>query len=166
MSLDGQDWKTVRNVTAGNGGRDSHLLPESEARWIRLTMPDEGHDVGIAEIHVRDLDFGASPNAFVRALAKQARRGCYPRAYLDEQSYWTLLGVDGDSEESLLSEDGAIEARKAGYSIEPFVRSGNALVTWADVSISHSLADRYLPIPSVEWRHKDFELRVTAVARF
>lgn len=164
LSLNGQDWKTVRNVTAGNGGRDSHLLPESEARWIRLTIPDEGHDLGIAELQVRDLEFGASPNAFVQSLAKQARRGCYPRAYLDQQSYWTLLGVDGDSQESLLSEDGAIEARKAGYSIEPFVRSGNALVTWADVSISHSLADRYLPIPSVEWRHKDFELRVTAVA--
>lgn len=164
LSLNGRDWKTVRNVTAGNGGRDSHLLPESEARWIRLTMPDEGHDVGITEIHVRDLAFGASTNAFVQALAKQTRRGCYPRAYLDEQSYWTVLGVDGDSEESLLSEDGAIEARKAGYSVEPFVKTGGALVTWADVSISHSLADHYLPIPSVEWRHKDFELKTTAVA--
>lgn len=163
LSLDGRDWKTVRNVTAGNGGRDSHLLPESEARWIRLTLPDEGHDVGIAEIHVRDLEFGASPNAFVHALAKQSRRGCYPRAYLDEQSYWTILGVAGDTEESLLSEDGAIEARKAGYSVEPFVKSGDSVLTWADVSIRHSLADDYLPIPSVEWRHKDFTLSVTAV---
>lgn len=163
LSVDGRKWTTARKVTAGNGGRDSHLLPESEARWIRLTLPDEGHDVGIAEIHVRDLEFGASPNAFVRSLAGQARRGCYPRAYLGEQSYWTLAGVDGDSEESLFSEDGAIEARKAGYSIEPFVKSGNRLLTWADVSIRHSLAERYLPMPTVEWRHKDVVLTVTAV---
>ncbi|HKE95890.1 MAG TPA: discoidin domain-containing protein, partial [Povalibacter sp.] len=164
VSSDQRRWVTVRNVTAGNGGRDSHLLPDSEARWIRLTIPDPGHEVGIAEIHVRDLEFGASPNAFVRALAKDSRRGCYPRAFYDEQSYWTIVGVDGDSEEALLSEDGAIEARKAGFSVEPFIRSGSTLLNWADVSIDHSLAEGYLPIPTVRWRHADVGLDITAVA--
>ena len=51
-------------------------MPESEARYIRITMPDPGRDVGIAELSVRDLEFGASPNAFISSLAKQARRGC------------------------------------------------------------------------------------------
>ncbi len=71
-SLDGSRWKKVRSVDASNGGRDSHLMPESEARYIRLTMPDPGRDVGIAELYVRDLEFGASPNAFISSLAKQA----------------------------------------------------------------------------------------------
>lgn len=164
LSLDGSNWETVRNVTAGNGGRDSHMLPDSEARWIRLTMPDEGRDVGIREIHIRDLEFGASTNAFVQTLAQRARQGCYPRAFLGQQSYWTIVGVDGDSEESLLSEDGAIEARKAGYSVEPFLELGNELITWADVAIQQSLADNYLPLPTVRWQHKDIELQVTAVA--
>lgn len=163
LSLDGQQWQTVRTITAGNGGRDSHLLPESEARWIRLRIPDQGHDVSISEVHVRDLEFGASPNAFMRALAKESRRGCYPRAYYDEQSYWTIVGVDGDSEEGLFSEDGAVEARKAGFSVEPFIRSGNSLLTWADVSIEHSLRDNYLPVPRVQWRHDDIALAITSL---
>ncbi|HEY6641237.1 discoidin domain-containing protein [Povalibacter sp.] len=164
LSLDGKDWTTVREVSAGNGGRDSHRLPESEARWIRITFPDPGRDVAIAEVHVRDLEFGASANAFLQELAKRTRRGCYPRAYYDEQSYWTIVGVDGDSEEGLFSEDGAIEARKAGFSVEPFIRSGNRLLTWADVSLAQSLADGYLPIPSVRWTHDDVVLNVTALA--
>ncbi|HEY7639058.1 MAG TPA: discoidin domain-containing protein [Steroidobacteraceae bacterium] len=163
-SLDGSKWQKVRSIDASNGGRDSHLMPESEARYIRLTMPDAGRDVGISELHVRDLEFGASRNAFVRSLAKQARRGCYPRPYLDEQVYWTLVGVDGDTEEGMLSEDGALEVRKASYSVEPFVKTRSGWLTWADVTIEHSLADRYLPIPSVGWKHRSIELTTTAYA--
>ena len=163
-SLDGDRWQKVRSIEASNGRRDSHLMPESEARYIRMTMPDPGRDVGIAELYVRDLEFGASPNAFIRSLAKQSRRGCYPRPYLDEQIYWTIVGVDGDTEEGMLSEDGALEVRKGSFSIEPFVRTRGGWLTWADVTIGHSLADGYLPIPSVEWKHRSVELTTTAYA--
>lgn len=163
LSLDGKQWTTVREVTRGNGQRDSHRLPESEARWIRLSIPDPGRDVSIAAIHVRDLEFGASANTFIQELAKRGRRGCYPRAYYNEQPYWTIVGVDGDSEEALFSEDGAIESRKGGFSVEPFIRLGDRLLTWADVKASQSLADGYLPIPSVHWTHSDVKLDVTAM---
>jgi hypothetical protein len=162
LSLDGKSWNKVRTIEASNGGRDSHLLPESEARYIRLSMPRSGHAVGISELHVRDLQFGASPNAFIESLAKHARRGCYPRAYSNEQTYWTIIGVDGDSEESMLSEDGALEVRKGSFSVEPFIRVGDKWLTWADVTIRHSLADNYLPIPSVEWQHSEVMLTTTA----
>src|SRR5690606_11806230 len=45
-SLDGRTWQTLRRVEASNGGRDSHRLPESEARYIRVKIPDGGKDVG------------------------------------------------------------------------------------------------------------------------
>ncbi|HKU17636.1 MAG TPA: discoidin domain-containing protein [Steroidobacteraceae bacterium] len=163
-SLDGNRWQKVRSIDASNGGRDSHLMPESEARYIRVTMPDPGRDVGIAELYVRDLEFGASRNAFVSSLAKQARRGCYPRPYRDEQIYWTIVGVDGDQEEGMLSEDGALEVRKGSFSVEPFVRTRSGWLTWADVDIGHALLDGYLPIPSVEWKHRSIELTTTAYA--
>lgn len=162
LSSDGKTWHKVRTIETGNGGRDSHLLPESEARFIRLTMPKPGRAVGISELHIRDLQFGASPNAFIESLAKDARRGCYPRAYSNEQTYWTIIGVDGDTEESMLSEDGALEVRKGSFSIEPFVRVRDKWLTWADMSIRHSLADNYLPIPSVEWKHSDVMVTTTA----
>jgi hypothetical protein len=160
-SLDGRRW-TSRKEDAGNGGRDSYMLPESEARYIRLRIADPGRDVGITEVHIRDLEFGASPNAFISALARDARRGCYPRGFVAEQSYWTILGADADTEESMLSEDGALELRKGSFSIEPFVRVHNTTLTWADVTLHQSLEDGYLPIPSVEWKHRDVELTTTA----
>jgi hypothetical protein len=163
-SVDGKQWQTVRTVTAGNGKRDSHMLPESEARFVRVSLPDGARQYGIAELHVRDLEFGASPNAFVQALAKHARRGCYPRGYSGEQTYWTIVGVDADEEESLVSEDGAVEPRRASFSIEPFIKTQTDLVTWADVRTQHSLLDDYLPIPSVQWRHRDVDLRTTVQA--
>jgi F5/8 type C domain len=162
ISLDGTKWQTVRTVETSNGGRDSHLLPESEARFIAVVIPDAGAGVGITELHVRSLEFGASPNAFIQNLAQRAPRGCYPRAYQNEQTYWTIIGADGGDEESLLSEDGALESRKSGFSIEPFIRTRKGVLTWADVSIEHSLADGYLPIPTVQWRHDDIELSTTA----
>ena len=72
------------------------------------------------------------------------------------------MGVDGDSDESLLSEDGAIEARRGSFSVEPFVLARNNVLTWADVGISQSLEEGYLPLPAVGWRHSDVELSVDA----
>jgi hypothetical protein len=161
-SLDARTWTIVRTVTAGNGGRDSHWLPESEARYLRFTIPETRRPIGISEVYVRDLEFGASANAFITELAKRSRRGCYPRPYYGEQLYWTIVGVDGDDEESLISEDGAVEVRREGFSIEPFVRVDEKLLTWADVTLEQSLASRYLPVPSVTWKSSAIELTTTA----
>ena len=105
-----------------------------------------------------------SPNAFFEALAKSAPRGHYPRGFSGEQSYWTVLGVDGGAVQGLLSEDGALEIGPRSGSIEPFLLTDGRLITWADVTMEHSLAEGYLPIPTVVWRHDDLVLRVTAYA--
>jgi hypothetical protein len=113
---------------------------------------------------VRDLAFGASPNAFFEAVAREFPRGYFPRSFSGQQSYWTIVGVDGGSDSGLLSEDGALEVARSGFSIEPFVRDGSRVVTWADVAPAQSLRDGYLPIPSVTWRDPRWGLTVTAFA--
>jgi hypothetical protein len=165
LSEDGTAWRRVRQVTEGNGGRDALLLPESEARFVRLSLhtgPAAGY--ALSEIEIQDLAFGATPNAFIQALAQKSPRGHHPRGFSGEQVYWTLVGIDGGSQSGLLSEDGALEVAKGGFSIEPFVVSGSQVTTWADVPISQSLSERYLPIPSVTWRHPQWEMQVTAFA--
>ena len=67
--------------------------------------------------------------------------------------------------QGLIGEDGAIEVAAGGFSIEPFVRVGDTLVTWADAQIAQTLQDDYLPIPSVDWTHDALQLRVTGFAR-
>jgi hypothetical protein len=162
-SDDGAHWRTMRHVVAGNGGDDPHLLPESETRYLRLRLQDgPARSYGLAEIEMKDLAWGASPNAFFAALARSAPRGFYPRAYAGEQSYWTVLGIDGGSAHGLLSEDGALEYGPQSASVEPFLLTDDGLVTWANAETEPSLLDGYLPIPSVTWRDRELAMRVTA----
>ncbi len=163
LSDDGATWRTVRHVVAGNGGTDPHLLPESEARFLRVRMHDGPEKAyGIERIEVKDLSFGASPNAFSTALAAQAPRGHFPRGFAGEQSYWTVVGIDGGTAHGLLSEDGALEFGTRSASVEPFLVTDEGLVTWADVKTEQSLLDDYLPIPTVTWKRPDLVLRITA----
>src|SRR6185312_4341013 len=103
-------------------------------------------------------------NAFFAQLAKRAPRGSYPRGF-SEQPYWTIVGVDGSPAPALISEDGAIEPRKGGYSIEPFLRVDGQDFTWADVTAHQQLRDGYLPMPSVAWRTPKVELTIDTFAR-
>ena len=100
----------------------------------------------------------------MRAVCGPLPRCRYPRGFSGEQPYWTILGLDGGLQQGLLGEDGAVEVARGGFSVEPFVIAGGRLVSWADVTPRQSLQDGYLPIPSVDWRHDDFSLRITAFA--
>ena len=65
----------------------------------------------------------------------------------------------------MLSEDGALEPRKGGYSIEPFVRIDGQTFSWADVTATQDLRDGYLPMPAVVWHAPKFELTIDSFAR-
>lgn len=167
FSDDRRHWRTVRTLEEARGAEHYLLLPEAETRYLRLLLRD-GPAVAypLAGIDVRDVAFGASPNAFFQAVAKESAPGLYPRGFSGQQPYWTLVGVDGGADSGLLGEDGAIEVGKGGFSIEPFLITGPGAagrVSWAQVRSSQTLQDGYLPIPSVHWRHQDLSLDVTAV---
>jgi hypothetical protein len=166
LSDDGAAWATARTVEEGNGGRDDLYLPESDARYVRLDLASDSSSAGfgIREIVVRPLSFSESPNAFFEAIAREAPRGAYPRSFSGEQSYWTVVGVDGDTDNALLSEDGAVEQRKGSFSVEPFLLLDGKLSTWADAEIGHSLPEGDLPIPTATWRLGAAKLAITALA--
>ena len=165
FSADGRQWQTVRSVVAGRGGPDALLLPDAETRYVRLALHDgPAHAYALSEIEVRDLAFGASPNAFFEAIARESPPGRFPRGFSGQQSYWTIVGIDGGTDTGLLSEDGALEVAQGGFSIEPFVRARAGVVTWADVDPVQSLEDDYLPIPSVTWKRPQWTLTVTSFA--
>jgi len=165
-SDDGEKWTTAHAVTGSNGGRDYLFLPETESRHLRLKLEERGGGPGYAirEIAIQPLEFGSSPNAFFEAIARDAPRGAYPRYFSGEQSYWTIVGVDGDTEEGLLNEDGALETGKGEFSVEPFLYLEGNLLRWSDVEKTHTLLEGYLPIPSVTWSHAGISLEITAFA--
>ena len=183
-SSDDATWRELASVTEGDGGTDWLRTPEASARWLRLDLiaPPAARAApggqmgagqvavaaqaayGLAEIEVEPLAFGKDETAFLTAVARESRRGLYPRGFVGEQPYWTLVGVDGGGESGLISEDGAIELRRGGPSIEPFVLDNGRLVTWADVRIEQGLVDNDLPIPTVTWTQDGWTLKVTALA--
>jgi len=164
FSDDRRNWRTVRRVRDGNGGSDALLLSESEARNVRIAMHRaEADRYCLAHLRIESLDWGATPNAFFAALAKNAPRGTYPRGYT-EQPYWTIVGVDGAGAPALMSEDGALEPVKGGFSIEPLLRVDGTLFNWADFDAVHTLRAGYLPMPRVEWKNAQVELSVEAFA--
>ncbi|HYC90327.1 MAG TPA: hypothetical protein VEO54_14010 [Thermoanaerobaculia bacterium] len=171
-------------VTAGSGGKGTvwfdaiELKPLSgdvqEIGGIVLEQPDatgkswipmpdaDARDVRVA-VPYRTLPPFKDDNAFFTEMAKHHRRGLFPRYFLGEQSYWTILGgTNGEEEEALFSEDGAIEAGAARYSIEPFLWLDNKLITWNDVAIEQKEG------PQVVWkkhltitpRYEDGKLKV------
>jgi hypothetical protein len=137
------------------GNRLFAWLPDSEKKDLHVT--------GAARsVTPQPPTWAPSINDFYAVVAKAARRGDYPRYLIGEQPYWTVIGADGADNEALVGEDGNVEPFKGGDSIEPVLIVDGKRLTWADVEITQSLADGYLPIPSVAWRTKHASMTMTA----
>ncbi len=166
ISNDGKLWETVYSVQQGKGGRSYINLKDGESRYLRLDLlqSSRGRGYAMAEIAIKDFQFSETANAFFNHIAKDQPRGFYPKYFYDEASYWTIIGVANDTKEALINEEGMVEVDKSSFSIEPFIFSDGKLITWNEVQLSQSLEDDYLPIPSVQWTHPQFQLRITAFA--
>jgi len=166
VSGDGVNWENAYRARGGIGGRRSIYLPDRESRFIRLQMlkNNGGSGASIREIGIEPPATGASLNAFFEMIAARSDRGTYPRSLIGEQSYWTIVGVDGDTREALISEDGTIEVDKQHFSIEPFLIVDGNLESWAGGRTAQSLAHGDLPIPSVTRTNHGLTLTATALA--
>ncbi len=166
MSADGRAWRTVGTVRGSNGGRDWVSLPGAEGRYLRVRMLRRmsSSGVSLANVQVEPLEWSATPNDFLRAVALDAPRGGWPRTLRGEMAYWTVVGQDFDSAEGLVDEYGRLESGKGGWSVEPFLRTGGRLLTWADLSASPALVEGRLPMPVVKLAGGGLELGVTAFA--
>jgi hypothetical protein len=154
----GSDWRTLRQVDAGDGGDDPIALPDTETRYLRVSLPVGAPPAALAEIETRPPEWAATPNAFVASLAKVAPRGTFPRGFSGEQPYWTLVGSANGGPAGLIGEDGAIEVGKGAFSIEPFVVADGRTFGWADVTATQSLEDGALPLPHVQWQGAGWRL--------
>ena len=161
ISEDGAAWKTVRAVEGSDGGKDWLFLPETESHHLRLRLLE---GTGKPAIDVKPLEWAPTPDAFFAEIAKAAPRGAYPRWLAGEQAYWTIVGVPRDTAEGLFNEDGMLESGKGGFSVEPFLEKDGRLITWNNVRATQSLAEGYLPIPTVTWESGTLVLEVTAFA--
>ena len=154
FSDDGASWRTVRHIEGARGDAQHHFFPGARARAVRVLADGEPAAV--------ELSDAVDANAFFASIAAHAGRGRYPRAFVGEQSYWTVFGVDGANVAALMSEDGVVEPVPGTGALEPFLVSDGRVVSWAEATITHTLRDGELPMPSTHWRAGDLELDVEA----
>ncbi len=160
---EGNRFDTLRRVRASQRPVLPLWLPETETRCVRV-VAQQGE---APRLEAMDVSVWRTPNDMLASLARTLPRGRMPRAFLGEQNYWTIAGVDGGgAHTALVSEDGAIEPRKAGPSIEPFViDDSGAVAGWADAQLSHSLRDHQLPIPQVQWAGDGYTLAIEVASQ-
>jgi len=164
QSDDGRRWRPLAAWRVTAPGRDLLRAPESEARYLRLTPQRVASGVRLASFEFRSLAWGASTDSVWREHGRQRARGELPRAMLGEMTRWAVVGVDRAREEALFGEDGAFEAGKGLWSVEPFVLTAQGPVRWSDVTREHGLLDGDLPMPWVRWRHAQVELTTSVFA--
>lgn len=146
--IDGIEFVVARNRDGGAGA-----IEIDDLRLVAIPGP-----------RLANYTIDVSDNDRLSALAKAAPRGEFPRAFIGEQPYWTLAGSDGGAVAALISEDGSIEPAKGSYSIEPAIVAAGKRYRWSDVRAKQSLADGYLPIPTVVWEADNWRLETTLLA--
>jgi hypothetical protein len=157
-SSDNATWSAPKTVVST---RMVDLVPlgEVDARYVRLTLKG---GAGLAEVTLLPLAEGIDRNALLKHAAALAAKGDYPRAYIGQQSYWTLIGVPGGgARSSLLSEDGAVELGAQGPSLEPFLAVDGKAIAWSGATIAQGLTDAR---PWVKWTVPGVTLTVGADA--
>jgi hypothetical protein len=163
-STDGTTWSRRYSVGPSSRDRDYLFLPESDARHLRFTLDVTPDLIGLREITVQPLAWSANLNDFFSAVSRDAPAGSYPRYYSDRMSYWTVIGVSGDTREGMIDEEGKIESGKGQFSLEPFISSGGQLLTWSDVKRSTGAVGGDLPMPVVTWTAPGLEMTITTFA--
>lgn len=150
-------------ISSSSGGKGSIWI---DALYLEALPPDKPptpEEIATAARN-RDIGFFETPEAFYSAAARQARPGLYPRYFLGEQTFWTVVGVNNAHQEALINTDGMVEVDKSHFSLEPFLVVEDSLYTWHEAASRATLEEGYLPMPEVTWMNLPVRLSVRAFA--
>jgi hypothetical protein len=164
LSADAEQWTVAHEQTDGNGGKDFIFFPAQAVRSARVVCPDAAAGMALADAEFKGPEEHFAPLRLYQAAAMESRPGAYPMWLRRDQEFWTITGVPGDDEESLLGETGVFEPAKGSFSVLPIVIAADHLVTWADVSREQRLEEDNLPLPSVRWNTDAWQLEAAAVS--
>jgi len=150
QSADGTAWTTLHRATHASGSRSHIPTPGAEARFLRFKFASN-ECAGIRSITMRPDAFSSTPDEFIHSVATDFPRSWFPRYWHREQSYWTPIGSPEGTRRGLLNEEGMVEVDEAGFSLEPFILTKSAMISWADAKITRHLPADGAPFPFITW---------------
>jgi hypothetical protein len=171
FSMDTKNWEKVYSVQSNQSNVSFIPLPEAEARHLKLNINEtqSTSGIGIRELKFLNINETLSANDFLIYTAKNSREGNYPRYFSEQASYWTITGVNNDTKEAMINEDGIVEVDKGVFSLEPMLKIGDTLFNWHNVQSVQSLGEPgqnkiFDFTPTVTWNCNKlkFETSVTA----
>lgn len=167
-SYDKKKYDKIYSVNNGTSGTVIHFTLESQGRYIKIQLKSNETKVPfkLENLLLISSESLSTSNQLYEHIAKIKPIGFYPRYFLKQQSYWTIVGVPSDTREALVSEDGSVEVDKQRFSIEPFITldKGKQFLSWGNAAMEQSLEDNYLPIPTVKRTYKNIQLNITVLA--
>ncbi len=164
LSDDGTSWYLAYAVQSNLSDVSFIRLPEAETRYLKLDLKEgiNPKGFGVADVKILNIKNSLTVNDFLIFAAKNSNPGSYPRYFLNQASYWTVTGVNNDTKEAMINEEGMVEVDKNLFSIEPMVKIGDSLYSWHNVESSQSMS---FPVdkgelnftPSVSWGFEDID---------
>jgi len=164
ISEDQKNWEKVYEVSSNSSDVSFMRMKETEARYLKINLlkSHSTKSFGISELKFLDIKNSLTQNDFLIYMAKNSPLGSFPAYFSEKGSFWTIAGVNNDTKEAMISEDGMVEVDKGLFSIEPMIRSGNTLYNWSNVKAAQSLGSspekkEYNFTPTVTWECDELE---------
>jgi len=161
-SADNKTFELIYETKNSNGGIDFIPFGSIDIQYLKIQFEvrTDVEKYFVKEIRFLPLSFSDDPNEMFMEIADNYPRGSFPRYTYNEGTYYNVSGVERDSKEGLINEEGMVEVDKKQFSIEPFIFYNEKLLTWNESENQQSLEDSYLPIPFVTRKYEDIELGV------
>ena len=146
-------WTTLAEDPNVYGTSSFLAAPEvHEATALRLVS--EGGDGAIVDrLQLLGPKRLMTPLRRYEIAASRRDRELFPSSLHQQQVYWTAVGIPAGQQKSVFDEYGNLEAYKGAPLVQPIWRdaSGHSAAAF-DADLSHSLRDRWMPMPAVEWQ--------------
>lgn len=159
---DGQ-WETITNKKAGQAKTEDLFFKAVSAEKLRLVFDGSNSEpIGICDIQIKGASETWTPVRHFEMLAQRMPAGVLPDWLRRQQTFWTITGLPGSFNESLLDEYGGVETGLRCFSVIPAILADGKLLSAKNFKLQQFLADSWMPIPAVNWKGNGINLNITA----